>query len=181
MDAHRAFERFVQKVALVGDCWLWTGAKPIAGHHYGQFRDEFMRRMQAHHFSYEFFVGPIPKGLLLDHVCRNEACVNPQHLEPVTTQENTLRGIHIVPCVHGKRARSHCAVCSKDYRRDRLRFLRGTVRTRERHKEPYTVVGVPIPNSLIEPLDRLADHGKTNRAAILRDLLKQHLSPTVVA
>lgn len=47
---------------------------------------------RAHRVSYETFVGPIPAGLTLDHLCRNTLCINPAHLEPVTIKENVLRG-----------------------------------------------------------------------------------------
>lgn len=46
----------------------------------------------AHRVSYETFVGPIPDGLQIDHLCRNTACINPAHLEPVTPHENARRG-----------------------------------------------------------------------------------------
>ena len=48
--------------------------------------------MGAHRWSYQHHIGPVPEGLVLDHLCRVRHCVNPDHLEPVTSRENTLRG-----------------------------------------------------------------------------------------
>ena len=50
------------------------------------------RNVRAHREAYEYFIGPIPVGLQLDHLCRNRRCFNPAHLEPVTSHENSLRG-----------------------------------------------------------------------------------------
>lgn len=76
-------------------CWEWTGWISTEG--YGGFqtpkRPRGPRSTYAHRFSYELLVGPIPKGLHIDHLCRNRKCVNPDHLEPVTNRENVLRGI----------------------------------------------------------------------------------------
>ena len=173
---HRTFVRFVHKVAFAGECWLWTGATPIPGHQYGQFRDEHSNRVQAHRWSYEFFVGPIPDGLYVDHLCRNEACVNPQHLQPVTLQENCLRGSHIVPCVHGGRARSHCKACTNEYLRDRARIRRGNIRTNERLDEPCIAVGAQIPSSMVASLDALVIANRLNRSAIIRRALEMYIS-----
>lgn len=51
----------------------------------------------AHRLSYELFVGPIPDGYELDHLCRNRGCVNPAHLEAVTHRVNVLRGLAALP------------------------------------------------------------------------------------
>lgn len=78
--------RFWSKVDRSGDCWLWMGTRGPSGYGYYSGR-------RAHRLSYEDMVGPIPDGLVMDHLCRNPPCVNPAHLEPVTTLENTRRGI----------------------------------------------------------------------------------------
>jgi hypothetical protein len=71
------------------ECWIWVGRLNRNG--YGRVRTP-EGEMMAHRTSYEAHVGPIPDGLLLDHVCRVRCCVRPSHLEPVTHRENTLRG-----------------------------------------------------------------------------------------
>lgn len=77
----------VTKDAATG-CWTW--ARSVDRNGYGHLH--FQRRMWiAHRTAYEQFVGPIPNGMTLDHVCRNKRCVNPAHLEPVTQLENVRR------------------------------------------------------------------------------------------
>ena len=72
-------------------CWVWTASLTAQGR-YAYFTIGRKKRVYAHRYAYELLVGPIPPGLQIDHLCRNTVCVNPAHLEPVTSRENTLRG-----------------------------------------------------------------------------------------
>jgi len=97
-------ERFWGKVAR-GDsdeCWLWSGA--LNEHGYGLLWLNG-RQVRAHRYAYELLVGPIPKRLTLDHLCRNRSCVNPAHLDPATLRENILRGVGITAQAARK---THC-------------------------------------------------------------------------
>jgi hypothetical protein len=86
-----AEQRFFAKVKQAGECWEWTGARGPTG--YGYFNSGDNTPTVAHRWCYEFMVGPIPDGLHLDHLCRNEPCVNPAHLDPVTPAVNLQRGL----------------------------------------------------------------------------------------
>lgn len=87
-------------------CWIWTGSKTRRG--YGNFGLRQIKHgrmaVRAHRFIYLFLTGQSGEGLVCDHLCRNTSCVNPHHIELVTSAENTRRGdtgIH-------QRQKTHC-------------------------------------------------------------------------
>ena len=87
--------RFWDKVDLTGGmaaCWPWKASRSGRGRGYGQFHYPRRTSHLAHRLAYELIVGPIPAGLTIDHLCRNQICCNPMHMEPVTNRENILRG-----------------------------------------------------------------------------------------
>jgi hypothetical protein len=82
------------------DHWLWTGARCRRG--YGHFNLSHSKQVRAHRFVYELLVGPIPEGLVIDHLCRVANCVRPDHLEPVTRAENDRRRRNLkTHCING--------------------------------------------------------------------------------
>jgi hypothetical protein len=87
--------RIAAHITPEGDCWRWTGA--LDQHGYGRFRfrgPERRHETNAHRASWLAHRGDIPPELVVDHLCRNRACVNPWHLDIVTTQVNVQRGDH---------------------------------------------------------------------------------------
>jgi len=82
------FPRMLPKFTVGDGCWEWHGAK--TEHGYGKILT-FRSIRAAHRVLYELLVGEVPNGMELDHLCRNPACVNPGHLEPVTHQQNIMR------------------------------------------------------------------------------------------
>jgi len=91
-------ERFEAKIDRTDEgCWIWTGATTSSGPHgYGRFTTDRVDGVQqfvvAHRFAYEMWVGPIPDGMTLDHICSVTRCVNPAHLRPMTLRDNILIG-----------------------------------------------------------------------------------------
>lgn len=132
--------RFLEKVEFSDGCWTWKGWSTREG--YGQIWDG--RCVMAHRWSYENLVAPIPPGLVIDHLCRNPSCVNPDHLEPVTNRENGMRGLTPygvlrTTCVRGhdvtdpsnvrvtSQGKKQCRACDRirsQNQRDRAKALR---------------------------------------------------------
>lgn len=101
--ARPVLERVLSKIQVrVDGCWHWNGA--VNRDNYG-FIAVDKRQHLAHRLVYQLLHGPIPDGLTLDHLCRNRACVNPAHLDPVPLKVNILRGDS--PSAQHKRA-THC-------------------------------------------------------------------------
>lgn len=91
-------ERILRNVLMdANGCWVWIGNRTPAN--YGRV-NAYGRVWKAHRLSYEAFIGPIPGGLTLDHLCRNRPCVNPRHLDPVPPGVNTLRSPYTVPSIN---------------------------------------------------------------------------------
>ena len=136
--------RFADKVEFTDPCWIWKGNRSAWG--YGRFFTGKTiggnpRFVYAHRWSYEYFVGPIPIGLQVDHLCRVHSCVNPGHLEPVTLRDNILRGVSITAkhsrqthCVNG-----HPFTPDNTYRYGRKRKCRECTlaATRQRYSEKF--------------------------------------------
>ena len=82
-------ERFWPKVDKSGNCWLWTAGKNKDG--YGQIgrgNGTQGNMLGAHRVSYEMENGPIPAGMVIDHICHQRSCVRPSHLRAVTQKQN---------------------------------------------------------------------------------------------
>ncbi|MDT0223491.1 HNH endonuclease signature motif containing protein [Gordonia sp. AC31] len=119
--SERSRAKFWSRVEKSDGCWLWRGSSTIWG--YGQFNHSHPGlTKRAHKLSWESSNGPVPDGLVLDHLCRNRMCVRPDHLEPVTNRENVLRGVGITAqnarrelCVNGHQLddRRLCSTCQK--------------------------------------------------------------------
>lgn len=77
---------------VIGGLWCIEYTGKVDRNGYGQIHTRY-RHMGAHRAAYEHYVGPIPDGLHIDHLCRNKLCVRPDHLEPVTAAENNRRKV----------------------------------------------------------------------------------------
>lgn len=96
-------ERFLSKVHIVNDCWVWGACKLKSG--YGKFGIGD-RSYLAHRVSYNIFKGKIGKKMVIDHACKNKSCVNPDHLREFTVKENTTINSNSVAAINAQK--THC-------------------------------------------------------------------------
>lgn len=123
-----------------GGCWLWTGMIDHGG--YGMLSPAHNEHHKSHRLAYELFIGPIPNGLTIDHLCRVRACCNPRHLEAVTNATNLRRAaaarLHCkaghVLVVKSEKQR-YCRICHRERERRAYqsgqRYQRKTVKAQE--------------------------------------------------
>lgn len=107
-------DRFMAKVypCPMSGCWLWGGFLDRDG--YGQYTAVQGTTARAHRVAYELLVGAIPAGLELDHLCRNRACVNPEHMRVATRRENTIADGAVSPTALNAR-KAECPKCGGEY------------------------------------------------------------------
>lgn len=114
--------RLIKNIQRNNECWEWTGYVDKRG--YGQsfvFTRGKSHTVTAHRLSYKVFRGELPDDLVLDHLCRNTKCINPEHLDPVTIKENTNRGVG----AWATRARkTHCKR-GHEFTKENTRILKG--------------------------------------------------------
>jgi hypothetical protein len=145
MIPEAAAANFWSRVDKTGECWLWTGSRTGAG--YGNLAIQG-KPFYAHRLAYELTRGPIPDGLVIDHLCRVRHCVNPAHLDLVTGRENTRRGLRHygvrTVCKAGHDitdpanvyvqpdGRRRCRVCAREYARENRDLFNARKRERRR-------------------------------------------------
>lgn len=120
-------ERLLAKIAVnpVTGCWEWTASRNKAGYGYIGLCDGTTRPILAHRASWMLFRGELMPGLVIDHLCRNTSCINPDHLEQVAVRENVMRGLtgirqtcrfgHPLDAIknRGNRTSRACSTCIK--------------------------------------------------------------------
>ena len=130
-----ALGRLMAKTDTSGVCWLWQGYTNVKG--YGSIKCGDGARL-VHRLAYELFVLPIPAGLEIDHLCSVRNCINPDHLEAVTHDENISRGLSLkhqamkTHCPQGHAYRGANLIVRKNSRGQNYRICRICARASDR-------------------------------------------------
>lgn len=120
--------RLIERRAInpLTGCWVWSLYTDPEGYAYFSVAE---RKFRAHRLAYETFIGPIPDGMVTDHLCENTSCINPWHLEPVTNEENMRRrSLRMTTCRKGhprtpedtyvdRGGKKRCKVCARNARK----------------------------------------------------------------
>ena len=137
------------KIIVTDGCWHWCGRLSRSG--YGQVGYAGKRNLQAHRVVYEMERGPVADGLHLDHLCRNRACVRPDHMDPVSGRVNILRGqsptannSRKTHCAHGHElsgdnlgvcgGRRFCRACKREFFKVRRSRIGAAIRAYDRER-----------------------------------------------
>lgn len=140
----------VKRLVEIDDngCWLWLGSRR-PDRKYGRIKIAG-RDYSPHRVTYEMLVGPIPEGLVIDHLCKVTLCCNPEHLEPVTIRENSLRSAVSIAAVNASKTQCvnghdfteattgyradngtrYCKVCHQERKRQARAAARAAARAR---------------------------------------------------
>lgn len=97
-------ERFLSKIEKNNSCWIWTGSKTDQNYGLIWLNGKYVR---AHRVSYMLYCGTLDQKMVIDHLCKNTLCVNPEHLEQVTQSENVKRG-NAGKLNNAQRKKTHC-------------------------------------------------------------------------
>jgi hypothetical protein len=152
--------RFWNKVEAGDGCWVWLGALEHRG--YGKFWLSG-RHVAAHRFAYETCVGPIPEGLCVDHLCGDKRCVNPAHMETVTSRENTLRCGKAPASINARKT-----ACPKGHPYDEANTYFSPSSRGGRHCRACQRVTTPLPPTETEPGERPWDKAAEDAAEVRR-------------
>lgn len=157
----KLIKSFFEKIEKTKSCWNWKAY--ISPNGYGRINYYDGKRVKvfmAHRVSYEIHKGSIPKGLVIDHLCRNRACVNPDHLEAVDLKTNIFRGVgasaqnvkkthcpkgHPYNYINPKNKERRCTIC--EYKHKKAWADRNSERERERKRNYWHKRGKFLDNN----------------------------------
>lgn len=150
----RTREQWIEEFAVPepnSGCWLWTGTYSSTGYGHVTYVDKGVQvKSSPHRLSHELYIGPIPAGYHVDHLCRNRACCNPDHLEAVTPRVNQARSPIALATINS--AKTHCK-WGHPFEGDNLyvypsggRGCRECMRSAQKANPPRTHSAAPLPD-----------------------------------